>query len=227
LRCGCITRKQKNASPCIRTISTCFEESAAAWMETDGERRRHLSGFQEQRRRGAVPRGFEIADGKRCPSMPNPYPWKKGSIKQRLEREVITDGYALPIAELPNLAEASRGTWRHRESPPGTLEGFGLQTGRRLTDSLQLENRRSTRTYFSSRLVDSPQQGLGGSTGLSNVMFRTIRTFRVFISKPGHLAIVLSQVQVGDLVCILFGSSAPFVIRSPQEHFQLTRESYI
>jgi hypothetical protein len=35
---------------------------------------------------------------------------KEGSIEQRLEREMITDGYALPIAELPNLAEASHST---------------------------------------------------------------------------------------------------------------------
>jgi hypothetical protein len=35
---------------------------------------------------------------------------KEGSIEQHLEREMITDGYVLPIAELPNLAEASHGT---------------------------------------------------------------------------------------------------------------------
>ena len=35
---------------------------------------------------------------------------KEGSIEQRLECEMITDGYAFPIAELPNLAEASHGT---------------------------------------------------------------------------------------------------------------------
>ena len=35
---------------------------------------------------------------------------KEGSIEQRLEREMITDGYALPITESPNPAEASHGT---------------------------------------------------------------------------------------------------------------------
>lgn len=34
----------------------------------------------------------------------------EGSIEQRLECEMITDGYSLLIAELPDLAEASHGT---------------------------------------------------------------------------------------------------------------------
>src|SRR5271170_1566915 len=92
--------KQKNASPCIRTIGACIEESAASWMEmriveTDGKRRQHLSGFQEQRRRGAVLWGFEVADGKRCPSMSSPHP-RKGGLNRPASR-MRDDHRWLPI----------------------------------------------------------------------------------------------------------------------------------
>lgn len=41
------------------------------------------------------------------------------------------------------------------------------------------------------------------------------------------MAMVLSQVQVGGLVYVLSCSPISFVIRSPQEHFQLIGEPSI
>ena len=51
---------------------------------------------------------------------------------------------------------------------------------------------------------------------------------RTFLSSLGHVGMVPSHAQPGDIICILFGVHVPFVLRPlDSEMFELVGESYV
>ena len=167
---------------------------------------------------------------------------QEGSIEQRPEGEMLKHGYALPIAELVSLAEQATAlsTSESRQlALMKVLVADRMPTGgepqlRDWQDYQSLmqdstDGRLWTMEYLarSAAQAGSEHQTPSTAADLLNAISRTMRNRRLFISQAGHLGVAPSRVQEGDLVCVLFGSSTPFVVRPHEEHFHLIGEAYI
>src|SRR3954447_14670075 len=53
------------------------------------------------------------------------------------------------------------------------------------------------------------------------------RGTKLFLGGKGDLGVGPEYVQEGDVVCILFGGRAPFVLRRCLDHFHLIGECYV
>jgi hypothetical protein len=51
-------------------------------------------------------------------------------------------------------------------------------------------------------------------------------TRRFFITKEGHMGLGPRLVEPGDVVCVLFGSQVPFILREVDDHYLLIGECY-
>lgn len=51
---------------------------------------------------------------------------------------------------------------------------------------------------------------------------------KLFLSIDGHVGLAPSNSKPGDLICIIFGATGPFILRpSANEKFELVGEAYV
>ena len=165
---------------------------------------------------------------------------KEGSVEQRPEGELVTRGYTIPIAELVSLAEqatALSGSEARQLALMKVLVAdrmpLGGEPNRADWQLYQTLLHESTdgRLWTMEHLVPATTPGSTTSPhpapDVLNAISRTMRNRRLFISHLGHLGVAPAGAQEGDVVCILFGSSTPFVVRAHEQHFHLIGEAYI
>lgn len=61
---------------------------------------------------------------------------------------------------------------------------------------------------------------------LLNAMSRTIRDRRVFLCSAGAIGLASSNVEEGDIICVLFGSPTLCIVRPHESHIHLIGEAY-
>ncbi|EON62965.1 hypothetical protein W97_02191 [Coniosporium apollinis CBS 100218] len=110
------------------------------------------------------------------------------------------------------------------------VENDGLAT--HLADFAAYQNR----AYDIARSVSSPSEensqprrdaGDGDWYRYARRAFGVCDRRRLFISKRGYLGLGPRVLQEGDLCCILYGATMPFILRRRDDHYILLGQSYI